>query len=121
MSLVRNRAPVECKAASHAEVLLGSMRRWWELPSFPSYFRVLVAIDLPPPALHVPLTLISWHRQIYMEMREGNSPPPSPKALDPPFEITAEGRRITKLDQILLNGNNIAIILEEDMFITAVL
>ncbi|KAJ6905496.1 hypothetical protein NC652_023299 [Populus alba x Populus x berolinensis] len=24
-------------------------------------------------------------------------------------EITAEGRRITKLDQILLNGNNIAI------------
>ncbi|EXC24170.1 hypothetical protein L484_015187 [Morus notabilis] len=26
-----------------------------------------------------------------------------------PCEITAEGRRITKLDQILLNGNNIAI------------
>lgn len=25
-------------------------------------------------------------------------------------EITAEGRRITKLDQILLNGNNIAIV-----------
>ncbi|GMN50351.1 hypothetical protein TIFTF001_019506 [Ficus carica] len=25
-------------------------------------------------------------------------------------EITAEGRRITKLDQILLNGNNIAIL-----------
>ncbi|KAJ6409314.1 hypothetical protein OIU84_008916 [Salix udensis] len=25
------------------------------------------------------------------------------------YEITAEGRRITKLDQILLNGNNIAI------------
>ncbi|KAL8208405.1 hypothetical protein R6Q57_007817 [Mikania cordata] len=25
-------------------------------------------------------------------------------------EITPEGRRITKLDQILLNGNNIAII-----------
>ncbi|XP_024464239.1 sm-like protein LSM5 isoform X1 [Populus trichocarpa] len=28
------------------------------------------------------------------------------------YEITAEGRRITKLDQILLNGNNIAIDLE---------
>ena len=27
-------------------------------------------------------------------------------------EITAEGRRITKLDQILLNGNNIAIVSE---------
>ncbi|KAJ7560249.1 hypothetical protein O6H91_04G119900 [Diphasiastrum complanatum] len=26
------------------------------------------------------------------------------------FEITSEGRRITKLDQILLNGNNIAIV-----------
>ncbi|XP_059626137.1 sm-like protein LSM5 [Cornus florida] len=26
------------------------------------------------------------------------------------YEITAEGRRITKLDQILLNGNNIAIV-----------
>ncbi|ESR56888.1 hypothetical protein CICLE_v10022785mg [Citrus x clementina] len=26
------------------------------------------------------------------------------------YEITAEGRRITKLDQILLNGNNIAIL-----------
>ncbi|KAJ0053983.1 hypothetical protein Pint_01586 [Pistacia integerrima] len=26
------------------------------------------------------------------------------------FEITSEGRRITKLDQILLNGNNIAIL-----------
>ncbi|KAF3946036.1 hypothetical protein CMV_027652, partial [Castanea mollissima] len=25
-------------------------------------------------------------------------------------EITAEGRRITELDQILLNGNNIAIL-----------
>jgi U6 snRNA-associated Sm-like protein LSm5 len=25
-------------------------------------------------------------------------------------EITAEGRRITRLDQILLNGNNIAIV-----------
>ncbi|KAE9452938.1 hypothetical protein C3L33_15157, partial [Rhododendron williamsianum] len=25
-------------------------------------------------------------------------------------EITSEGRRITKLDQILLNGNNIAIV-----------
>ncbi|KAI3899716.1 hypothetical protein MKW92_022140 [Papaver armeniacum] len=25
-------------------------------------------------------------------------------------EITAEGRRVTKLDQILLNGNNIAIL-----------
>ncbi|KAK9282517.1 hypothetical protein L1049_005437 [Liquidambar formosana] len=25
-------------------------------------------------------------------------------------EITSEGRRITKLDQILLNGNNIAIL-----------
>ncbi|KAL5655220.1 hypothetical protein ACJX0J_034539, partial [Zea mays] len=25
------------------------------------------------------------------------------------YEYTAEGRRITKLDQILLNGNNIAI------------
>ncbi|KAJ0559865.1 hypothetical protein HanHA300_Chr06g0205121 [Helianthus annuus] len=25
-------------------------------------------------------------------------------------EITPEGRRITKLDQILLNGNNIAIV-----------
>ncbi|KAG6761174.1 hypothetical protein POTOM_034373 [Populus tomentosa] len=27
------------------------------------------------------------------------------------YEITAEGRRITKLDQILLNGNNIAIVI----------
>ncbi|KAL2463268.1 sm-like protein LSM5 [Forsythia ovata] len=26
------------------------------------------------------------------------------------YEITSEGRRITKLDQILLNGNNIAIL-----------
>ncbi|KAK6937671.1 LSM domain, eukaryotic/archaea-type [Dillenia turbinata] len=26
------------------------------------------------------------------------------------YEITTEGRRITKLDQILLNGNNIAIL-----------
>ncbi|ONK78576.1 uncharacterized protein A4U43_C02F20270 [Asparagus officinalis] len=26
------------------------------------------------------------------------------------YEITAEGRRVTKLDQILLNGNNIAIV-----------
>ncbi|XP_058005490.1 sm-like protein LSM5 [Hevea brasiliensis] len=26
------------------------------------------------------------------------------------YEVTAEGRRITKLDQILLNGNNIAIL-----------
>jgi U6 snRNA-associated Sm-like protein LSm5 len=26
------------------------------------------------------------------------------------YEYTAEGRRITKLDQILLNGNNIAIV-----------
>ncbi|KAH1081506.1 hypothetical protein J1N35_021267 [Gossypium stocksii] len=29
------------------------------------------------------------------------------------YEITAEGRRITKLDQILLNGNNIAILVVE--------
>ncbi|KAL3611484.1 hypothetical protein D5086_002504 [Populus alba] len=29
------------------------------------------------------------------------------------YEITAEGRRITKLDQILLNGNNIAIVISE--------
>ncbi|KAG6517311.1 hypothetical protein ZIOFF_020696 [Zingiber officinale] len=28
------------------------------------------------------------------------------------YEITSEGRRITKLDQILLNGNNIAIVSE---------
>ncbi|NWI63370.1 LSM5 protein, partial [Todus mexicanus] len=26
------------------------------------------------------------------------------------FEITPEGRRITKLDQILLNGNNITMV-----------
>ena len=31
-------------------------------------------------------------------------------------EITAEGRRITKLDQILLNGNNIAIVSEIQWF-----
>ncbi|KAF3336879.1 U6 snRNA-associated Sm-like protein LSm5 [Carex littledalei] len=31
------------------------------------------------------------------------------------YEITAEGRRITKLDQILLNGNNIAIKLLRNM------
>jgi hypothetical protein len=31
-------------------------------------------------------------------------------------EITAEGRRITKLDQILLNGNNIAIVSETEWF-----
>ncbi|KAL3517779.1 hypothetical protein ACH5RR_020368 [Cinchona calisaya] len=30
------------------------------------------------------------------------------------YEITSEGRRITKLDQILLNGNNIAIIPSEE-------
>ncbi|KAL5985028.1 RNA-binding protein lsm5 [Asimina triloba] len=29
------------------------------------------------------------------------------------YEITAEGRRITKLDQILLNGNNIAILVPD--------
>uniref|UniRef100_A0A8C4RWQ5 U6 snRNA-associated Sm-like protein LSm5 n=1 Tax=Erpetoichthys calabaricus TaxID=27687 RepID=A0A8C4RWQ5_ERPCA len=28
------------------------------------------------------------------------------------FEITPEGRRITKLDQILLNGNNITMVCE---------
>uniref|UniRef100_A0A3P8W8Y5 LSM5 homolog, U6 small nuclear RNA and mRNA degradation associated n=1 Tax=Cynoglossus semilaevis TaxID=244447 RepID=A0A3P8W8Y5_CYNSE len=27
------------------------------------------------------------------------------------FEITPEGRRITKLDQILLNGNNITMLI----------
>lgn len=27
------------------------------------------------------------------------------------FEITAEGRRVTKLDQILLNGNNITMLI----------
>ena len=27
-------------------------------------------------------------------------------------EITAEGKRITKLDQILLNGNNVALVRE---------
>ncbi|XP_043805163.1 sm-like protein LSM5 isoform X1 [Manihot esculenta] len=32
------------------------------------------------------------------------------------YEITAEGRRITKLDQILLNGNNIAIGGEKAVF-----
>ena len=32
-------------------------------------------------------------------------------------EITAEGRRITKLDQILLNGNNIAIVSEIHWFL----
>mmetsp|Transcript_2982 Transcript_2982/g.7440 ORF Transcript_2982/g.7440 Transcript_2982/m.7440 type:complete len:84 (+) Transcript_2982:43-294(+) len=26
------------------------------------------------------------------------------------FEITADGKRITKLDQILLNGNNVALL-----------
>lgn len=31
-------------------------------------------------------------------------------------EITAEGRRITKLDQILLNGNNIAIVSDNHSF-----
>ncbi|WOL16178.1 hypothetical protein Cni_G24960 [Canna indica] len=31
------------------------------------------------------------------------------------YEITAEGHRITKLDQILLNGNNIAIVLPNDV------
>lgn len=30
-------------------------------------------------------------------------------------EITTEGRRITKLDQILLNGNNIAIVSLNDL------
>ncbi|XP_068090655.1 U6 snRNA-associated Sm-like protein LSm5 isoform X1 [Hyperolius riggenbachi] len=30
------------------------------------------------------------------------------------FEITPEGRRITKLDQILLNGNNITMTERED-------
>ncbi|XP_050939051.1 sm-like protein LSM5 isoform X1 [Cucumis melo] len=32
------------------------------------------------------------------------------------YEITAEGRRITKLDQILLNGNNIAIVSDNHSF-----
>ncbi|MBA0640231.1 hypothetical protein Goklo_023187 [Gossypium klotzschianum] len=31
-------------------------------------------------------------------------------------EITTEGRRITKLDQILLNGNNIAIVSLNDFW-----
>ena len=26
------------------------------------------------------------------------------------YEITAEGKRVTKLDQILLNGNNVALL-----------
>jgi hypothetical protein len=26
------------------------------------------------------------------------------------YEITAEGKRVTKLDQILLNGNNVALV-----------
>lgn len=30
-------------------------------------------------------------------------------------EITPEGRRITKLDQILLNGNNITMVREESV------
>ncbi|WVZ25230.1 hypothetical protein V8G54_003774 [Vigna mungo] len=33
------------------------------------------------------------------------------------YEITSEGRRITKLDQILLNGNNIAILLPESVIL----
>lgn len=32
-------------------------------------------------------------------------------------EYTAEGRRITKLDQILLNGNNIAIVRNLDQIL----
>ncbi|MBA0605314.1 hypothetical protein Golax_016787 [Gossypium laxum] len=32
------------------------------------------------------------------------------------YEITTEGRRITKLDQILLNGNNIAIVSLNDFW-----
>ena len=31
-------------------------------------------------------------------------------ALFPRSEITAEGKRVTKLDQILLNGNNVALV-----------
>ena len=30
------------------------------------------------------------------------------------FEITPEGRRITKLDQILLNGNNITVLVPRE-------
>jgi len=33
-------------------------------------------------------------------------------------EITAEGRRVTKLDQILLNGNNIAIVSKKTLVVT---
>ena len=36
--------------------------------------------------------------------------PPTPSAPAPCSEITAEGKRVTKLDQILLNGNNVALL-----------
>uniref|UniRef100_A0A671YE74 U6 snRNA-associated Sm-like protein LSm5 n=1 Tax=Sparus aurata TaxID=8175 RepID=A0A671YE74_SPAAU len=34
------------------------------------------------------------------------------------FEITPEGRRITKLDQILLNGNNITMVCKDSCMFT---
>ena len=34
----------------------------------------------------------------------------APTAPRPRSEITAEGKRVTKLDQILLNGNNVALL-----------
>lgn len=53
--------------------------------------------------------VVEWYRTLPMDVRQ-----PSPKHIDRLCprrrEITPEGRRETKLDQILLNGNNIAIL-----------
>lgn len=36
------------------------------------------------------------------------------------YETTPEGRRLTKLDQILLNGNNITMVISQNIFYFAI-
>jgi hypothetical protein len=47
------------------------------------------------------------HRAARVPRAPGNAHPPP---FTPHSEITAEGKRVTKLDQILLNGNNVALV-----------
>ena len=52
------------------------------------------------------VVLILWLRRLFVNY------PPTYKVLEDVTEIemTAEGKKLTKLDQILLNGNNIALL-----------
>ena len=45
-----------------------------------------------------------------MQLRGARAIFDAPTAPRPRSEITAEGKRVTKLDQILLNGNNVALL-----------